>query len=126
MHILCLYIGSGFYIDVLKFVLPGELQEMKKYLLMIEDPTFGRATLEKVTICVILLGLLQDRDLLGTNNLSFIKKNLEHMNRKDLLGKVNNYEKQSVKTVDATPRRSKSGNYISLVTSSSISTSKSP
>ena len=99
---------------------------MKKYLLMIEDPTFGRATLEKVTICVILLGLLQDRDLLGTNNLSFIKKNLEHMNRKDLLGKVNNYEKQSVKAVDATPRRSKSGNYISLVTSSSISTSKSP
>ena len=77
---------------------------------MVEDPKFGRANLEKVTNCVILLRLLQDRDLLGINNLSFIKKILEHMNRKDLLRKVNNYEKQSVKAVDAKPRRSKSGN----------------
>ena len=104
MHILCLYIGSGFYIDVLKFVLPGELQEIKEYLLMIEDPNFGRESLEKVTT-MKLLNLLQENGLLGINDLSFIKKILEHISREDLLTKVHNYEKESVKAVDA-----KSGN----------------
>ena len=94
----------------MKFVLPGELQEIKEYLLMIEDPGFGRAALQKVTTCMRLFRLLQDRELLGINNLSFLKKLLEHMNRNDLLRKVNNYENQSVKAVDAKPRRQKSGN----------------
>jgi hypothetical protein len=109
MHILCLYIGSGFYIDVLKFVLPGELQEIKEYLLMIEDPNIGRESLEKVTT-MKLLDLLQDRDLLGINNISFIKKILELINQNFLLTEVNNYENQIVKVVDAKPRRQISGN----------------
>jgi hypothetical protein len=94
----------------LKYVLPGELQEIKEYLLMIGDPRFGRAALEKVTTCMHLFRLLQDRDLLGINNLSFLKQILEHMNRNDLLRKVINYENQSVKVVDAKPRRQKLGN----------------
>jgi hypothetical protein len=105
MHILCLYIGSGLYIDVLKFVSPGEVPEIKEYVLMIEDPKFASTPLKNVTTCVDLLRVLQDRDLLGINNLSFIKKMLEHMNREDLLTIVHNYENQSVKAVDA-----KSGN----------------
>jgi hypothetical protein len=109
MHILCLYIGSGFYIDVLKFVLPGELQEIKEYLLMIEDPNFGRESLEKVTT-MKLLDMLQENGLLGINDLSFIKKILELMNKKVLLTKVNNYESQPVKVVDAKPRQQISGN----------------
>ena len=105
MHISCLYIGSGLYIDVLKFVSPGELLEIKEYLLMLTDPKFASTPLKKVTTCVVLLRLLQDRDLLGINKLSFIKKILEHINREDLLTKVHNNEQESVKAVDA-----KSGN----------------
>jgi hypothetical protein len=73
-----------------------------------------------------LLPLLQDRDLLGIDNLSFIKNILDYMHRDDLLKEVYNYEKELAKSAGAKPRRTKSGNLIWLVTSSSISTSKSP
>jgi hypothetical protein len=72
---------------------------------MVEDPKFASTPLKKVTTCVVLLRLLQGRDLLGINKLSFIKKILEHINREDLLTKVHNNEQESVKAVDA-----KSGN----------------
>ena len=87
-----------------------ELHEIKQYLQIIEDPKFSRGRLEKVTKCGDLIRLLEDRDLLGINKLSFIKKLLKHMNRDDLLREVNNYEEESVKATDAKPRRPKSGN----------------
>ena len=87
-----------------------ELDQIKQYLLIIDNPKFGRANLEKVTKCVQLTRLLQDRDLLGINKLSFIKTLLEKMHREDLLKDVNNYEKESVNAADAKPTRIKSGN----------------
>ena len=84
-----------------------ELDQMKQYLLFIDNPKFGRATLEKVTTCVNLTCLLQDRDLLAFNKLSFIKTLLEKMNRDDLLKEVKNYEKESVKAAEAKPTRPK-------------------
>ena len=87
-----------------------ELDQIKQYLLIIDNPKFGRANLEKVTTCVHLTRLLQDRDLLGINKLSFIKTLLEKMHREDLLKDVNNYEKESVNAADAKPTRIKSGN----------------
>jgi UDP-N-acetylglucosamine transferase subunit ALG13 len=108
--ILYLYIGSGFYIDVLNFVLSDELHEIKQYLQIKYKQQFGRASLQKVTNCVELMRLLQDRDLLGINKLSFIKTLLDHMKRNDLLRAMNNYEKESVEAVDAKSRRPKSGN----------------
>jgi hypothetical protein len=100
----------------LNFVLPDELEEIKQYLLIIDNPKFGRAHLEKVTKCVHLTRLLQDRDLLGINKLSFIKTLLERMHRDDLLKEVCNYEKESANAADAKPTpptkptRPKSGN----------------
>ena len=82
----------------------------------------GRATLEQVKTCMELLPLLQDRDLLGIDNLSFIKNILDYMHRDDLLKDVYNYETELAKAAGAKPRRTKSGNLIWLVTSSSIST----
>jgi hypothetical protein len=108
--ILYLYIGSGFYIDVLNFVLSDELHQIKQYLQMKYKPQFGRASLQKVSKCVDLTRLLQDRDLLGINNLSFIKTLLDHMKRNDLLRAVNNYENESVEAVDTKSRRPKLGN----------------
>jgi hypothetical protein len=84
---------------------PWENHRPEEYLLMLTHPKFASTPLMKVTTCVVLLRLLQDRDLLGINKLSFIKKILEHISREDLLTKVHNYEKESVKAVDA-----KSGN----------------
>ena len=94
----------------MNFVLSDELQQIKQYLLIIDNPKFGRANLEKVTTCVHLTRLLQDRDLLGINKLSFIKTLLEKMQRDDLLKEVNIYEKESVNAADAKPTRIKSGN----------------
>ena len=108
--ILYLYIGSGFYIDVLNFVLSDELHEIKQYLQIKYKQQFGRASLQKVTNCVNLIRLLQDRDLLGINKLSFIKTLLDHMKRNDLLREVNNYDKELAEAVDAKPRGPKSGN----------------
>jgi hypothetical protein len=107
---LYLFIGSGFYIEVLNFVLLGELHEIRQYLEIKYNPQFDRASLQKVTNSVDLIRLLQDRDLLGINKLSFIKTLLDHVKRDDLLREVNNYEKESVKAADAKPRRPKSGN----------------
>ena len=87
-----------------------ELKEIKDYLRMMDKSKFGKVQLEKVSNCVDVLRLLQERDLLGINELSFIKTLLEHMNRNDLLREVNNYEEESVKAVDAKPRRPKSSN----------------
>jgi len=70
----------------------------------------GRAKLEQVKTCVELLPLLQDRDLLGIDNLSFIKKILNYMHRNDLLKEVYNYEKESAKAAGAKFGRPKSGN----------------
>ena len=89
---LYLYIGSGFYIEVLNFVLLGELHEIRQYLEIKYNPQFDRASLQKVANSVDLIGLLQDRDLLGINKLSFIKTLLDHMKKDDLLREVNNYE----------------------------------
>jgi hypothetical protein len=57
-----------------------------------------------------LLDMLQENGLLGINDLSFIKKILELINKSFLLTEVNNYENQLVKVVDAKPRRQISGN----------------
>ena len=110
----------GHYINVFNFFLSVELKDIKEY------SKIGRATLEQVKTCMDLLPLLQDRDLLGIDNLSFIKNILDYMHRDDLLKEVYNYEKELAKSAGAKPRRTKSGNLIWLVTSSSISTSKSP
>ena len=110
IHILVLYIGSGFYIDVFILFLSEELKQIKEYLKMIDKPKFGKADLEKVRNGVDLLPLLQERDLHGINNLSFIKTILKHMKRDDLLKEVYNYEKESAKAADAKSTRPKSGN----------------
>ena len=85
-----------------------ELHEIKQYLQIKYKKQFGRASLQKVTNCVDLIRLLQDRDLLGINKLSFIKTLLDHMKRNDLLREVNNYDKESAEAVDAKSRRPKS------------------
>jgi hypothetical protein len=90
--------------------LSDELDQIKQYLLIIDNPKFGRAYLERVTTCVHITRQLQDRDLLGINKLSFIKTLLEKMHRYDLLKEVNNYEQESVNAADAKPTRIKSGN----------------
>ena len=77
---------------------------------MMGEPKFGKAQLEKVENGVDLLPILQERELLGINNLSFIKTLLKYLKRDDLLKEVNNYEKESVKAADAKHRRPKSGN----------------
>ena len=85
-----------------------ELKDIKEYLKMQGNSKIGRAKLEQVKTCVELLPLLQDRDLLGIDNLSFIKKILDYMHRDDLLKEVYNYEKESAKASGAKPRRPKS------------------
>jgi hypothetical protein len=85
--------------------LSGELKDIKEYLKMQGNSKIGRAKLEQVKHCVELLPLLQDRDLLGIDNLSFIKKILVYMHRDDLLKEVCNYEKESAKAADAKPPR---------------------
>ena len=107
---LYLYIGSGFYIEVLNFVLSDELHEIRQYLEIKYNSQFDRASLQKATNYEDLIRLLQDRDLLGFNKLSFIRTLLDHMKRDDFLREVNNYEQESVKAADAKPRRPKSGN----------------
>jgi hypothetical protein len=82
-----------------------ELKDIKEYLKMQGNSKIGRATLEQVKTCVELLPLLQDRDLLGIDNLSFIKKILVYMHRDDLLKEVCNYEKESAKAAGAIPTR---------------------
>ena len=77
---------------------------------MMGKPKFGKADLEKVRNGVDLLPLLQQRELFGINNLSFIKTLLTKMQREDLLKEVNNYETESGKAADANPRRPTSGN----------------
>ena len=62
---------------------------------MMGKPKFGKAELEKVRNGVDLIPLLQERDLHGINNLSFIKTLLKQMKREDLLKEVCNYEKES-------------------------------
>jgi hypothetical protein len=85
--------------------LSGELKDIKEYLKMQGNSKIGRATLEQVKTCVELLPLLQDRDLLGIDKLSFIKKILVYMHRDDLLKEVYNYEKESAKAAGAIPTR---------------------
>ena len=110
IHILYLYMGSGFYIDILNFILSDELQQMKQNLQMIDKPKFGKARLEKVKNGVEVLPLLQERDLLGINNVSFTKNIWERINKNVLLREVYNYAKDTVEAVDTKPRPPKSGN----------------
>ena len=77
---------------------------------MMGKPKFGKAELEKVRNGVDLIPLLQERDLHGINNLSFIKTLLKQMKREDLLKEVCNYEKESAKVAGAKPTRTHSGN----------------
>jgi hypothetical protein len=55
--------------------------------------------------CAWHMSTISDRDLLGIDNLSFIKKILVYMHRDDLLKEVCNYEKESAKAADAKPPR---------------------
>jgi hypothetical protein len=83
--------------------LSEELKQIKEYLKMMGKPKFGKAELEKVRNGVDLIPLLQERDLHGINNLSFIKTLLKQMKREDLLKEVCNYEKESAKVAGAKP-----------------------
>lgn len=92
-------ISGGDFLVLCKYmwdnITPEEIVQIKTYLNMTSNSMFGKASLETVKDGVGLMEILRKRDKLSENNLTFLKDILTFLKRKDLIRKIEQFERRS-------------------------------